>query len=294
MAARAARRAGPEARAPHPLLGALVVGTPSFALYRRRIDPARDWVLGEHRLSGRPTLPGTAYLELAWAVAAEQLGGQRILLRDLTHPVSLDTGAGEAVEVWTRARRTGAVLAIEVHGRAAGTDAPARIHMTCTASLLDSGARAPVAVDRLRDQCDGERSPEVLLAARRGRIDLGPRWRCMDRLWVGRQHAVAELKAPEASSPDGAAHPLSPALVDMAAGCAAHLVSGDLLPYSYGVVRVHGPLHGRVVAHASLVERSARACRFDVTLYDPQGAALVEIDDYFLMVRTAVAPEDDQ
>ena len=294
MAARAARTLGAEAgRAgtkDHPLLGGRVLRTDSSALYRRRLDPARDWILNEHRLHGRPTVPGTAYIELARAVAAEQLGEGPLLLRDLTLLTPLGAADGEVLEVWTSARRTAAGLAIEVHGRVAGTEDPAQMHMQCTAARLDEDAPPPIAIESLREGCFGERAPEELRAAGRGVIDLGARWRCTRRLWIGPQHAAAELVAPDASEPDGIAYFLSPAVLDMAAGCAAHLVTGDLLPCSYGAIRIYGPLRGRVFSRARLVETSPRSSRFTVTVYDEHGAARVAIDDYFLLVARAPKP----
>lgn len=265
MAARGARGPG-HSHEPHPLLGASVLRTASFELHRRRLDPEHDWVLAEHRLHRRPTLPGTAFLELAWAAAATRIGAGSILLRDviLLAPLAAD----EAIELWTVTRRTTDGWVIELHG-------PAQMHMHCTATALDRAPRT-IALDRLRDGCD-PRDPADLLRERR-HIDLGAHWRCTQRLWTGPQHAVVELLA------DDDVHPLHPAALDMAAGCASHLAAAELLPHSYAAVRVHGPLRGRLLASARLVARGPRALRFDVGVYDEQGEVLLEIDDYCLTV----------
>ena len=53
----------------HPLLGARIAaaGSPRFEAL---VSPDALWALREHRVAGRPVLPGTAYLEMARAAMA--------------------------------------------------------------------------------------------------------------------------------------------------------------------------------------------------------------------------------
>jgi acyl transferase domain-containing protein len=276
-----AARRGTPGEASHPLLGATLLRAPALGLHRRRLDPARDWVFTEHRLHGRPTLPGTALVELAWAAASTRLGDGPLRLRDLTLAAPLDADEADALELWTITRPLAGGCAVEIHSRRLGAPT-SRVHLHGVAATAPPRP-APASLAPLFEGCDA-RDPDSLFVAHGG-LEFGARWRCVRRLWVGPHHAVVELDAPEH---DGD-HPLHPAVLDMAAGCAAHLVADARLPSSYGEIRVHGALRGRLVACARLVAHGPRATRFAVTVYDAHGAVLVEIDDYCL---TAVRPAE--
>lgn len=273
----------------HPLVGKPVLRTAAFSLFQGRLDPAVDWLLREHRIHGRPTLPGTAYIELSRAVAAELLGDRPLVLRDMVlfSPIAADEG--DVIEVWTLARAIPEGIAIEVRSRRAGTEGPVATHAQCTASVLNEREPAPIDLRRMHDDCVDEGSVEELLETRRHVIDLGEPWRCMTRLRVSHTQATAELVVPERSG-----HALHPAVLDMGAGCAAHLASLDHLPHAYREIRIYGPLQGRVVSHATLVERTERSSRFAVALYDERGTARVAIDDYLLLAAKTPSTTSNQ
>lgn len=291
-AARAAKTSAAEAVrrsvTVHPLLGMPVAKTAKLALFQSRLDPARDWILRDHRIAERPTLPGTAYIELARAAATALLGERPLALRNLVLFSPLVAKDEGAMELWTLARSAPDGITLEIYSRPATAEMPVIRHAVCSCTLIDSGVVPVISLDLLREGCERERSPRQFLDERRPLVALGEPWRCMRRLWVGFEQAAAELIAP---APAGYA--LDPAVLDMGAGCGLSLTSPDQLPYSYGAIRIHGPLRGRVFCRAKLIEKTLRSSRFSVALYDDEGRARVEIDDYFLMaVKPSIAGED--
>lgn len=89
------------------------------------------------------------------------------------------------------------------------------------------------------------------------------------------------------------AHPLHPALLDVATAGAPFLIEGNeagaelYIPASYGSVRAVAPLGPSLLSHIRYRggERRGMAI-FDVTLFDPEGRVAVSIDE-FVMVRVA-------
>ncbi|HEY2739197.1 MAG TPA: SDR family NAD(P)-dependent oxidoreductase, partial [Thermoanaerobaculia bacterium] len=91
----------PELGPAHPLLGSRLHATATRDVWTSRLSPERHWVLAEHLIAGQPTVPGTAYLEMARAAVAARLGGGAVELRDVIFPQPLAVPHGESREVRT-------------------------------------------------------------------------------------------------------------------------------------------------------------------------------------------------
>ena len=73
----------PHRAAGHPLLFSRESATDVSVLFQARLSPQRDWVLAEHRVGEQCLLPGTAYLDLAYAAARCCLGADAVQLQDI-------------------------------------------------------------------------------------------------------------------------------------------------------------------------------------------------------------------
>ena len=97
----------------------------------------------------------------------------------------------------------------------------------------------------------------------------------------GEALAYLELKD-EFKTPDEE-YQLHPALLDLATGYAMDLIEGYdaeeslWVPVSYGQIRVHGPLTGRVSSWVRIredIEDKRNFASFDVTIMDAEGKVL--------------------
>jgi acyl transferase domain-containing protein len=247
-----------------------------------RLDPARDWVLSEHVVMGRPVLPGTAYLEMAAAAAFDPAGGTE--LRDVLFLAPLVAADGP-VEV--RLDLDGGVF--RVRGRAAA-GAPWREH--ARGLVVPAAPEAPPRHDlaEIRRRCPRPAEPAAEAGpAAEPPIAWGPHWQSLRSLHLGDGEAVAEVELDPELAGDLERWVLHPALLD-AAGAFASRAAGDglYLPLSYGRVRVRRPLPARFT---SWVRRrppegpgggSSEVTSFDLTLLDEEGRELVAIEDYAL------------
>ena len=84
-----ARRGAPQ-RAAHPLLGVALRSPLSTTSFETSVDRQSVAYLDDHRVFGTAILPATAFIETAFAAAAEMLGAGRSVLDDIVIHEALD------------------------------------------------------------------------------------------------------------------------------------------------------------------------------------------------------------
>ncbi|ETX30429.1 type I polyketide synthase [Roseivivax isoporae] len=273
-----------------------MLDTASFDARGRRVFAARysasDWFIDEHRTAaGDALLPGTGYLTLAAHALLAQGEGDSFELRDLTFLRPLSVPEGGARDVRVRLTRDEAGYGFEVlaDARAGGRSGFA----LCAQGALRLAPLAPprrLDLAAIRDRCGAPQAASDGRKLRTGQevhLRFGPRWRVLDTRALGRDEGLAELSLPLEAQGD-AGFMLHPALLDIATGWAMDLIAGYRpshlwVPVSYARVRVHAPLGARVVSwvrNAAENRADGEAAVFDVTLADPSGTVLVEVEGF--------------
>jgi len=272
---------------------------------RLQLSDRGHWVTDEHRTgAGAAVLPGTGFLELAVEAHAQGGGALPVALRDVVFLRPLGAAPEGTREVQVRLSLEGAEMrfetrsACEVDGRR-GT----LLHAEATlAPLRAQDAPAPVDLEGATRRCH---RPSANIGAggfvspQEAHLQFGPRWRVVQEARLGAGEGLARLALPAAYRGDlDAGYVLHPALMDLATGWAMELIpeyTGDRLwvPVSYDAVRVHGALPAEVVSLVRLRPGSgegAGIAGFDVTICAPDGAVLVEVEN-FQMQRLAEGAE---
>ncbi|MGW4393659.1 SDR family NAD(P)-dependent oxidoreductase [Amycolatopsis nivea] len=239
----------------------------------------------EHRVDGRPVLPGTGILDLVYrnyfatVPGAGSEGALRfsdVVLRQLL--------------VLAEPRRVSA----DFEPRAGGwsftvssepADGGARI-VHATGDIGEVPASAPVLdPDAVLARVPDRRPPRPISSA--GRVfQLGPRWdNAVEQAFADgdRDTQVVTLRLPPAFAADLPERPLHPALLDTAFSSARDPErDGTALPFMYRSVVVHGPLEAEM---RSLIVRQPSSDRLivaDVTVFTPEGKVLVECTGFTL------------
>ncbi len=257
-----------------------------------------DWVIDEHRLgSGEALLPGTGYLELVRAALAElgQEAGWQLANLVFENPLFVADGSERAFRVQLR----GDDQRWDVEILAAG-EGEGRFVRCATARVTPSKADAPANVDvaAIEARCTGKSEVAAGSGALRTRqeshIRFGPRWRVLKRLQLGQKEAIAQLQLPLEFHGDLATNGLHPGLLDIATGYAMDLIPGyaeqDVsqnlwAPISYRGLRYLAPLAGEIHSWVRLASDgtvTSDFAAFDVTLTDPHGRVLAEVDSLTL------------
>ena len=275
----------------HPFLDRRIQETAQRTIYQTAFSPTTHWALAEHTIMGRPTLPGTAYLEIARAAFAHHTGA-RAELREVFFLTPLMIGVGETTEVHTILEPDRAGFAFRVmsnsalrpgdeplwqehaRGRIAQLEAePPKHHMI--AEIIAACAERTITV-----------APEDMDRANR-MVSWGPRWHSLKRVHIGAQQALAVLELPDEFAADLALFELHPALLDVATAVMAGIAGGDgrYLPLSYQQIKVRAPLVKTLYSYVKYKQAAAankETLSFDITLLDEQGQELVEITEFTL------------
>ncbi len=279
------------ARTPHPMLER-TVRDGDDALFATVLDPARHWMMDEHRLMNGPSLvPGTGYLEIARAALAPWASGRTLELRDVAflRPLVLDADAPREMRVAIDAGEEKAQFVI------AGAVAPGEDGSVWEEHVVGQARRS-----------DASRPPALDLAAITARcttdlgvpgtdphVAFGPRWHNIRGERLGNGEALLTLTLAEEFSGDLAVYQLHPALMDMATAGAQRLIPGFdpvrdfFVPLSYGRLTLHAPLPADIRSVVTLRDGGAAEpdlAAFDVVITDASGAVLVDIEE-FLMTR---------
>lgn len=261
-------------------------GEPDERVVTKKLRTDGSWLLDEHRVNGQPTLPGTAYLELALAglsAADGQAAAPPVLpvvLEGLALLTPLVVPPGQECQLQTTFTRSAPGFGFAMHTSEGGGSR--RTHARGFIAHAASKPSPPVVLpDELLRGCEEVPLPDYLSSERS--VQLGRHWRCIRRLWRGASVTVGRLALPAEYQGELAAHPLHPALLD----CALNLsiLPGQYLPFAYEKVQIHRPLESVIYSSVRphpAVGPLADTLELDVSIYDQTGTLLVEVTRYAL------------
>ncbi|HXB22877.1 MAG TPA: SDR family NAD(P)-dependent oxidoreductase, partial [Candidatus Solibacter sp.] len=273
----------------HPLLGTMIAQSSERTVYVAEFSPERHWVLSEHKIAGRPIVPGTTYLEMARASFVLQSQGRPISIRQVVFLQPLVVQEGESRFVFTVLEKKDEAYSFRivsrgVHGNvneqwqehargeiavADHSDLESRYDM---AALLDGLQKAPIHIE------DGSYG-----AAKDKFIVTGPRWDVVKEVYLGANQAVAVLELGVQLAADLDLYQVHPALLDVATGFAHFLTQGDFLPLTYDRILLFGPVPGKAISHLRMhsdLTKTNDILTSDISILDPGGAEVVRIHNF--------------
>jgi len=254
------------------------------------LDPERDWVLDEHRLEGRPVLPGTGHLDLVMssfrglalisaddAIQLEEVVFQNPLVVDAPRDVRVRFAPGRdswRFEVLSRATDGGEQWLRHVDGRITGC------------------ARKD---DVLPPEPMYEGLPEVeppSLKPGAGRLfTLGGRWQCIERMWRSddRRDRVVQLVLPAPYLADLDTVAAHPAMLDGATAVVRDDIDDVHLPFMYRRAVFHCPFPQTMFSLIRRLPDKPGVIVADITVVAADGTLVAEIEGY-TMRRTGRNP----
>ncbi len=263
-----------------PLLDEPVPNWEAGGLFVKRFDPD-ERVLAEHQVSGRPILPGVAHLEMVYEAAQALSPGRHVMLCSVVWLRPLKAG-NVALEVYVRLRQEGGLTRFTVESR---HDSVPVIYSQGEVRYMDGPAPAErLDLDALRRQSGREFERETVYQrfAQAGLV-YGPWFRTVERLWLGVDEELGELRIPADGLAELDVYALHPGFLDGALQVAAAgmLADGKVhteprLPFSVERVEVLGRFAEKMFVHVrGRVETGA-----EVVLVDDQGRVCVRLSGY--------------
>ncbi|MFJ4269247.1 SDR family NAD(P)-dependent oxidoreductase [Streptomyces coelicoflavus] len=264
--------------APHPLVDANE-STVTEVRFRKTLR-ARDPLLRDHVIEGRPLLAGAATLEFVRAAAALAEPGTRHALREVVWGRAVELGDAD-LELYVSFRPDGAGLAFEVYS---GTGADRTTHARGGAVPAPAAPDAAEDLAALRARLSVVRDgPTAYTEYAAAGFAYGPSFQVIDEIRTGVGEALVRLTR-NGAAPDTQ---LPPALLDGAlrachwTGRTTAPRAGELaVPFSLGALDSFAPLPEVCHAHARQAGESAGVRRFDLTVYDDQGHVLASVRDF--------------
>ncbi|WP_329172273.1 SDR family NAD(P)-dependent oxidoreductase [Streptomyces sp. NBC_01477] len=301
----AERAPGPRALG-HPLLHTCLADTPAHAVYAAEFSSPRDWLVDEHRMLGIPVIPGTAYLEMVRAAAADQGLGDVLRFEDVLFLAPVVLADGQAREVHVVMEKLAGECRFSVVSAAdrSAADGAGRWSEHVTGRVLSLAPPEPDAPYKVSELVERHGLRDAGEVRHDGPMTFGPRSRCVERVWAGEGVALARLAVPERYGEEVAALGLHPFLLDIATGFASLYLERDyLMPLRYRAIDVLGPLPARV--HSLLGYPGDRegstgeTVSFDVTVFDEDGRILLRAEEFVMKRARAldtklVALRDDR
>ncbi|AKT41313.1 type I polyketide synthase [Chondromyces crocatus] len=246
--------------------------------------------LEDHRLDGLLVVPGTVYLEMALAAAAEGFGAEAFTIERVQFLRLLTLTEG-ARTVQLRATETSAqVITFEVYSRPAGPrDVSWTLHAKGT--LVAGGEvvtdRSPI--DAIRARLPEQIAPEDYYARLHARgLEYGPRFQGITALSRRDGEALGRIELPAGLATEERPYRTHPALLDSclqvlpAAAQVSHATEGPngdaFVPVGIERLQVRSPLEGTLLCHVLLrPECTPGRLEADLMIATPEGHIVAEI-----------------
>ncbi|MEM9433529.1 MAG: beta-ketoacyl synthase N-terminal-like domain-containing protein [Pseudomonadota bacterium] len=248
------------------------------------------WFLDDHRtLAGDALVPGTGYLEIATEALRAQGETAPFEIRDLyfLRPLAVSDYSSRDVRVTLPRSETGYDFLIE-----SGALGQFEQNAQASLSLLRMTEPGPIDVAEIETRCKTpvEAGDAGWMASpQEVHLKFGPRWRVLNKTFLGQGEGLAHLSLPPAAQSDlSAGYLLHPGLMDLATGWAMDLIEGYKashlwVPVSYRSVKVFHHIPEKVVSWVRSSgdnQADGEIASFDVTIATPDGVVCVDIKGF--------------
>lgn len=284
--------AHPQSEIDHPLLDQCLFDNKEYSIYVTQFAVARQWELHEHGILSKPTLPGTAYLEMARAAFEIQTGNRTAQIRDVYFLTPLILDGNEETEVRTVLKKHGDDFVFSVMSKASLTTSGWQEHAKGTITAISAAVPIRHTLEEIKKRCSEQEIINPLAQTKLGgfwlqrqkimrglpgssnsfvvdsiviveqdnqmqqrSMEFGPRWHSLQWVKLGAREGLAFLELPEALRSDLQLYKLHPALLDFATSFLRLFKNhGSYLPLSYKQLTIHAPLPERVYSHVRFVD----------------------------------------
>jgi len=267
----------------HPLLGC-PVSAPEPAWETELNRTRLPWV-ADHAVQDVTVYPGAGYVEMGLAAAEQLYGPSDYMVEDLAFQKALFLPETVSPRVHVVMKRESGSFSI--YSQPENTQGSWNLHATgVVRQQPENGTAAPADLASARERCFDEISkPDCYRFFSGQGFQYGHRFQRITALHRGFEEAVAEIDADQ--SADDPRYQLHPTVLD---ACFQVLIAtnpfGDTetsyMPVGIErVIRYRKPT-GTMICHARLTGRSDRSIYGELTLYDNEGNAAVEVKGFHI------------
>jgi acyl transferase domain-containing protein len=260
---------------------------PSAAtVWDKRMSPATDWVLDEHRVGRVPLLPGTGYLDLVVRAYRDVVVGEPMPLEiaDMVFRAPLFDQRARMLRI--AFQPDGPQHAVEVSSWPADAEGPTVIH--ATARILPAyGSPATIDLTALRARFAAAGRPVQSPSGNRLFV-LGPHWQNITGTWLAQDEKLLRIELPAPYLPELSRHPVHPALLDTATAAVRWPGQASTVPFRYRRLVLWRDLPGRFYVHVRPDPGAPRtAPGGDLDLIADDGAVVANVEGFTMVLTDA-------
>ncbi len=293
----------------HPLFSKRQPISADAEMFISHLRAATCWEMNEHWILNKPTLPGTAYIEMACAAYEAHTGQSVMDFHNIVFLKPLVLEGGEEKEVRLLFKKQGLGFAFSVISQIAADEWDEHAN----GSIFPLEKNAPLVEHDLAEigsRCNEQDVPAPLEQSHLGHfrlesgsllagpsilitdetdsqprsMEFGRRWITLRSVKLGADEGLGFFELSEDFSADLDVYKLHPALLDFAASFLRLFKSeGSYLPLSYKRLKMHAPLPRIFYSYARFVggrDPDSPTLRFDLVLLDENGRELVTVEEF--------------
>lgn len=285
----------------HPLLDECQELSEDLMVFITKVSAEKHWILADHKVLGKHTIPGTAYLEMISSIAGMLSGSKRFELKDVVFYTPLMLEEGESKTIHTKIINNDGIYEFTIASKIQSSqyfDKGKWITYAAGKFLLDAGDPAPsMDIHAIRARCKEERV-ESQTGSVHGNFTFGPRWWNEVHMNAGDRELLANIKLHEDFSTDTLLYRLHPSLMDIAVNIMSPNTEHNLyLPLSYKRIHIYGRIPSEICCYLKEIDGKSETkelVSYDITITDPSGNVIVRIDEYTVkqMIQLDVGRKD--
>ncbi len=273
-----------------PLLDRCLVKSMRQDIYAVDFSLKKHWLLREHVIMGKNTVPGTGYVELGAEIASLYYDGM-VEFRDLTFLEPLRVEPEESLTVQIIVDKEPDHLRFTVVSPNEEEGSEQEWHTYAQGKIYPHTQEAPAPIDLSEKEDKSTYSDYevhlVPLEEKHALMNFGPRWWNMKEVYVSKgPKSFAHIKMAEEFADDFKSFRFHTSMLDGAvnAGISASR-EGIYLPFLFKSLKFFRPLPREMYSMAvktSREEGDEETMTYDIWLTDKDGAVVALVEDYFV------------
>ncbi len=272
----------------HPVLASCLSQSPSQIVFEGLLENS-NWIVADHMVLGKPTMPGVGYIELATAAFRAYSEGSSFELTEVYLLKPLQVMAKQALRIVFS--KMGSGYSFSILGAIPETDLWEEHAKGSICTIDTPKERKPLSIEELISGCPRDETSHFIKKLKEdGPTKFGDQWQSSIKgYWRGEGHAVIELKIADHYLKTVDEYKLHPALFDHSMSILAE--GKAYVPFLYEKIQIYGDLPPHLFAKITALEDDGKVITYTVKIYDTSGRLLVEVDNYTLLLLEDTASQ---
>jgi polyketide synthase PksN len=271
----------------HPLLDQCLSESFNQDVYSTMFSSNKHFLLSDHVINDRATLPGATYIEIAYQLGKRYFSDSKIVLKDILFHLPLILGKDEEREVQTIVKKENYFLNFSVMSKI--YDGKWLKHASGKIYKADKENNKIYVIENLKKKCNKEKITIDFKNKnyKNSLFKFGPRWDNSCQVMLGGDTALVKIKLNYEFESDLKKYYFHPALLDIATSAMIFATPKknkenmkDVLPFSYKSIKILGPTPAEFYSYFKRIDEEMGEIKsYDISLINKEGVVFTEIKE---------------